>query len=128
MSTQITRGVKISVETFYQENYSNPTHGDYMFAYRITIENRNEYTVKLLSRHWYIFDSNNETNEVEGDGVVGKQPVLKPGEIHKYISGCNLKSEIGKMWGTYTMQNMEDGSLFKVDIPEFQLVVPFKMN
>lgn len=128
MAIQITNGVKISVETFFQENYSNPITGDFMFAYRISIENNNDFTVKLLSRHWYIFDSNQDMSEVQGDGVVGIQPVLKPGETHRYVSGCNLKSEIGKMWGTYTMQNREDNSLFEVNIPEFQLIAPYKLN
>lgn len=128
MSTQITRGVKISVEKFYQENYSNPIAGDYMFSYRISINNLNDFPIKLLSRHWYIFDSLHEITEVEGEGVVGNQPVLEPGGIHQYVSGCNLKSEIGKMWGTYTMQNLDDKTFFKVNIPDFQLIVPYKMN
>lgn len=128
MSTQITRGVKISVEKFYQENYSNPIAGDYMFSYRISINNLNDFPIKLLSRHWYIFDSLHEITEVEGEGVVGNQPVLEPGGIHQYVSGCNLKSEIGKMWGTYTMQNLDDKTFFKVNIPDFQLIVPYKIN
>lgn len=128
MATQITNGVKISVETFFQQDYSNAGTGDYMFAYRITIENNNFHPVRLLSRHWYIFDSSKDLHEVQGDGVVGKQPIIAPGESHTYVSGCNLKSEIGKMWGTYTMQSLEDGSYFKVEIPEFQLVAPSKLN
>ena len=128
MATQITNGVKISVETFFQKEYSNAGTRDYMFAYRITIENNNFHPVRLLNRHWYIFDSSQDLHEVEGDGVVGKQPIIEPGESHKYVSGCNLKSEIGKMWGTYTMQNQEDGSYFKVEIPKFQLIAPSKLN
>lgn len=128
MDTQITNGVKVSVETYYQENYSNPITGNYMFAYRITIENNNEHPVRLLSRHWYIFDSNQEIQEVVGDGVVGRQPIIEPNNTHKYVSGCNLKSEIGKMWGTYTMQNLSDGSYFEVEIPHFKLISPTKLN
>lgn len=78
MVSKISEGVEISVETFYQADYSNPLNSEYMFAYRITIENHNNFTVKLLRRHWFIFDSNGEHREVEGEGVVGVQPVLKP--------------------------------------------------
>ena len=128
MVTQTTQGVKISVESFFQQDYSNPLNWEYMFAYRITIENTSSHTIKLLKRHWNIFDSIGEFKEVEGVGVVGKQPTLKPGEQHQYVSGCSLKSEIGRMHGEYLMQRIEDGKLFKVSIPEFELVAPLKLN
>ena len=128
MVTQTTQGVKIIVESFYQQDYSNPINWEFMFAYRITIENNSAYTVKLLKRHWNIFDSIGEFKEVEGVGVVGKQPLLKPGEQHQYVSGCSLKSEFGRMSGDYLMQRIEDGKMFKVYIPEFELVAPLKMN
>ncbi|MBK9731895.1 MAG: Co2+/Mg2+ efflux protein ApaG [Chitinophagaceae bacterium] len=128
MITKITAGVKISVETFYQEEYSQPLNNEFMFAYRITIENGSEQTVKLLRRHWYIFDSCGVTREVEGEGVVGLQPVIEPGKSHQYVSGSHLKTEIGHMHGTYLMERLIDGSQFEVNIPEFQLVAPFKLN
>ncbi|MBS1658178.1 MAG: Co2+/Mg2+ efflux protein ApaG [Bacteroidetes bacterium] len=128
MVTQITEGVKISVETFYQEEYSQPSSNEYMFAYRITIENQSDQTVQLLRRHWYVFDSCGITREVEGEGVVGLQPVIEPGKSHQYVSGSHLKTEMGKMFGTYLMERMIDGTRFKVKIPEFHLVAPFKMN
>ncbi len=128
MTSKITQGVTISVETFYQPEYSNPQEGECMFAYRITIENSNSYPVQLLSRHWYIIDSIGTTREVEGDGVVGIQPVIKSNELYQYISGCNLKSEIGKMHGTYAMQNLHNKMLFNVQIPAFNMVAPFKLN
>jgi ApaG protein len=99
-----------------------------MFAYRITIANQSEYTVKLLRRHWYITDSVHGTSEVEGEGVVGQQPVLEPGETHQYVSGCAIKSDIGKMYGTYLMERSIDGQFFEVKIPEFLLVAPFYNN
>ena len=102
--------------------------GEFMFAYRITIENHNSFTVKLLRRHWQIFDSNAEYREVEGDGVVGMQPVIAPGEHYQYVSGCNLKTEIGKMSGSYTMQDLDTMREFKVKIPAFDLIVPIKLN
>jgi ApaG protein len=128
MITKITEGVKISVETFYQDEYSQPLNNEFMFAYRITIENGSDRTVKLLRRHWYIFDSCGITREVEGEGVVGLQPVIEPGKSHQYVSGSHLKTEMGCMHGTYLMERMVDGKQFYVNIPEFQLVAPFKLN
>jgi ApaG protein len=128
MQTAITRGVKVSVETFYQPDYSNPGLQEYMFAYRITITNESEHAVQLLRRHWYIFDSFAETKEVEGEGVVGQQPVIEPGFSYQYISGCNLCTEIGKMYGTYLMQRLRDGKMFYVTIPEFHLAATMKLN
>lgn len=128
MTSKISEGVTISVETFYQQDYSNPIAGEYMFAYRITIENNNIFPVKLLRRHWHIFDSNGQTREVEGDGVVGVQPTLNPGEQYQYVSGCNLHSEMGKMQGTYLMENLLSKQNFSVNIPVFEMQVPFKMN
>ena len=128
MTSKISEGVEISVETFYQQDYSNPMLSEYMFAYRITIENHNSFPVKLHSRHWYIFDSNGEFREVEGEGVVGEQPYISQGETYRYVSGCNLNTELGKMHGTYLMENVNDKRLFYVKIPEFGMVVPCKLN
>lgn len=128
MLTNTSNGVRISVETFYQPEYSQPMNHEYMFAYRITITNESEYTVKLISRYWSVFDSNGVYREVEGEGVVGQQPVLEPGQSHQYVSGSHLRTEIGKMKGYYVMERVVDGKLFKVGIPEFQLLAPFKLN
>ncbi|TDG37417.1 Co2+/Mg2+ efflux protein ApaG [Pedobacter changchengzhani] len=128
MVTAITEGIKVSVETVYQPEYSNPANEHFMFAYRVEISNLTDYSIQLLRRQWFIFDSNNTTREVEGEGVVGLQPVLEPGESHVYVSGCNLKSDIGSMRGNYTVQNLIQDLTFKVEIPEFQLVVPYKLN
>jgi ApaG protein len=128
MVSKISEGIEVSVETFYQPDYSNAVSGEFMFAYRITIENHNNYPVKLHRRHWHIVDSNGSNREVEGEGVVGVQPTLQPGERYQYVSGCNLHSELGKMYGTYQMENLLDKSLFDVNIPVFEMVVPFKMN
>ncbi len=128
MISKISEGVEISVETFYQVDYSNPVNNEFMFAYRITIENHNNFPLQLLRRHWYIFDSNGEQREVEGEGVVGVQPVLQPGEQFQYVSGCNLRTEMGKMHGTYTMENADDKAKFEVKIPPFEMIVPQKLN
>jgi ApaG protein len=128
MISEVTHGIKVIVETFYHREHSDVRINQFMFAYRITIENESEYAIKLLRRHWFIFDSVGEHKEVEGDGVVGKQPVIQPGEHHQYVSGCNLKSEMGTMRGTYQMQRLADGKLFDVVIPEFTLITPEKLN
>lgn len=128
MNSAITSGIEITVETFYQQEYSNPLQHEYMFAYRITIENHNAYTVQLLNRHWHIFDSNGEFREVEGDGVIGQQPVLNQGENFQYVSGCQLRSEMGTMHGIYEMVNLNNLKKFNVDIPKFQLESPTKAN
>jgi ApaG protein len=128
MVAKITDGVKVSVETTYQPEYSNPANEHFMFAYKIQIENLGDYSVQLLRRHWVIFDSSGEKREVEGEGVVGLQPVLAPGQHHEYVSGCNLKTDMGSMKGTYQMKRLVDNELFDVNIPEFILIAPFKSN
>ncbi|WP_181305401.1 Co2+/Mg2+ efflux protein ApaG [Rufibacter sp. XAAS-G3-1] len=128
MDTKTTQGVTVNVTTNYLPDYSSPAQQHFVFAYKITIQNNSEFTVKLLRRHWHIYDSNNEVREVEGEGVVGQQPVLEPGESHQYVSGCNLKTSIGKMAGTYLMERLVDGRQFHVTIPEFTLIIPYKLN
>lgn len=128
MVQQVTEGVSITVETFYQPEQSNPVGSDYLFAYRITIENLSTMPVKLLRRHWHIIDSNGSYREVEGEGVVGEQPVIDPGASYQYISAANLNSDMGKMYGSYRMENLYNKKQFSVSIPEFQMIAPFKMN
>ncbi|MGA9652091.1 MULTISPECIES: Co2+/Mg2+ efflux protein ApaG [Pedobacter] len=128
MVTAITDGVKVSVETIYQPEYSNPANEHFMFAYRVEISNLSDYPVQLMRRQWFIFDSNSSSREVEGEGVVGLQPIIEPGESHVYVSGCNLKTDMGSMQGKYLMKRIVDDAEFDVDIPEFQLVAPYRLN
>ncbi len=128
MASKTTEGINVSVEIYYQSDYSNPLNQEFMFAYRITLENLNPFPVKLLKRHWHIFDSNGEHREVEGDGVVGIQPVINPNNQFQYTSGCNLKTEIGKMHGVYFMENLNNKKQFSVQIPVFEMIVPSKLN
>ncbi len=128
MKTKSTAGIKVSVETHYNANQSHPFASHYFFVYRITIKNISDYTVQLKKRHWYIFDSNGIKSEVEGDGVVGVQPILVPGQSYQYVSGCNLTTVMGKMHGIYLMEREIDGKLFNVKIPEFLMIVPYKLN
>jgi ApaG protein len=128
MISKISEGVTVSVETFYQPEYSNPSNNEFMFAYRITIENSNDFPVRLLRRHWHILDATGSRREVEGEGVIGVQPQINVGTKYQYISGCNLKTEMGKMYGTYLMENVNNNKRFDVQIPAFEMTVPFKMN
>jgi len=128
MLTEITQGVRVTVETEYQPSYSSPSQYHYVFTYRITIENQSDFTIQLRRRHWHIYDAGFVAREVEGEGVVGQQPVLEPGQVHQYVSGCNLKSGIGKMAGTYEMERIVDGTKFSVNIPEFTMVAPLRLN
>jgi ApaG protein len=125
---QITEGVNVMVETFYQPSQSSPVNSEYLFAYRITIENTGLFPVMLQRRHWHIVESNGSHREVEGEGVVGQQPIIEPGSSYQYVSAANLTTDIGKMYGTYQMENLYNKTELTVAIPEFQLVAPFKMN
>jgi ApaG protein len=126
--TETTRGIRISVLTDYQKDHSRPLENRYIFAYKISIENTGEYTIQLLRRHWIIADSNGAQHEVEGEGVVGQQPVIAPGTTYEYVSWANIHSDMGKMQGKYLVERQIDGELFEVNIPAFMLVAPFKLN
>jgi ApaG protein len=128
MDVQTTNGITVSVQTQYLPMHSNPRAGKLIFGYHIAIENGSLHTVQLLRRRWVIQEASGEIREVEGEGVIGQQPIIPPGESHEYTSFCNLCSEMGKMSGTYLMTRRDNGSLFEVTIPEFQMVAPFKLN
>lgn len=128
MSTAVTSGIKVSVQVAYRSEFSDPAHQHYMFSYRVRIENNSPYEVQLLSRKWHIHDSLGQYREVEGPGVVGKQPVLSPGESHEYESACNLVTPLGIMDGYYVMHRTSDQREFQVLIPRFYLETPFMLN
>lgn len=128
MTTEITDGVKVSVQSVYQSAHSDPAARHFLFAYRITIQNLSDYTVQLLSRRWEIFDSTGTRRLVEGEGVVGQQPIIPPGEEHEYTSGCDLQTDFGTMSGFYQMIRLVDGTRFEVSIPKFQLIPEFRLN
>ncbi len=128
MTTEITSGIKVSVETGYDPSQSHPSQSHYFFSYTITIQNASDYTIQLRRRHWYIFDSSGNNSEVEGEGVLGRQPVLAPGDVYEYTSGCNLRSDMGSMHGVFLVERKTDGRLLEVKIPMFELVMPHKYN
>ncbi len=128
MVQQITRGIKISVVTTFEGSFYKNYKMQYAFGYTITIENQSKDSVQLNARRWEILDALNNVEIVSGEGVIGKKPVLKPGESHTYTSGCLLTSPFGAMQGHYSMVNFTTTKKFKVTIPTFKLSAPFAIN
>jgi ApaG protein len=128
MVTQITRGIKISVLAMFEGTYFKNNKMHFAFTYQITIENHSKDSVQLISRHWEIYDALNTLEIVDGEGVIGKKPVLKPGESHTYSSGCLLCSPFGTMLGHFNMVNFTTTRNFRVQVPAFKLSAPFALN
>ena len=128
MVQQVTKGIKISVETSFEGTFYKNYKVQFAFGYKITIENQSKDSVQLYSRHWEILDALNYIETVDGEGVIGKKPVLRPGESHTYNSGCLLASPFGAMGGYYNMVNFTTAKKFKVVIPTFKLSAPFALN
>lgn len=123
MYSETTRSIKVTVKPFYLDEQSSPAEGRYVWAYHVRIENRGGETVQLRRRHWQITDGRGHVEEVEGPGVVGEQPVLKPGQSFEYTSGTPLPTPSGIMVGTYEME-ARGGDRFRVQIPAFSLDSP----
>ena len=128
MVEKITKGIKISVQTKYEGRHLQKEVLLYAFSYFITIENQSNDSVQLESRYWQVFDALNNMELVEGEGVIGKKPILNPGDAHSYTSGCLLTSPFGAMDGHYNMVNFTTGENFKVSIPNFKLSAHFALN
>ena len=119
----VTGGVTVRVAVSYLPEQSQPSHGRWFWSYHIRIENDGETPVQLLTRQWIILDGRGGRHEVEGEGVVGDQPVIDPGESYDYVSGCPLQTPTGSMEGSYGMIDA-DGDAFDVAIPRFPLLAP----
>ncbi|TDN81811.1 uncharacterized protein affecting Mg2+/Co2+ transport [Salegentibacter sp. 24] len=128
MIQQVTRGIKISVKTNFEGTFLKHLGSRFAFSYYITIENQSNDSVQLTSRFWKIKDALNHTEIVQGEGVIGQKPVLKPGESHNYQSGCLLSSPFGSMSGYYNMVSFSSTRKFRVKIPTFKLSAPFALN
>ena len=128
MSDTTTRGVRITVRPRYVPEQSDGGRGQYLFAYHITIRNEGSDTVQLESRHWVITDGEGRVEEMRGPGVVGYQPVLKPGEEFEYTSGCPLPTPVGTMHGSFVMVVAGSGEKFAARIDPFRLAVPRLLN
>jgi ApaG protein len=125
MYTCTTRSIEVTVKPMYLEDQSEPSCNHYVWAYWIRIENRSEETVQLRTRHWRITDAIGRLHEVRGDGVVGEQPTLRPGEAFEYTSGSPLETPSGIMVGSYEMES-ETGERFQVATPAFSLDSPYQ--
>ena len=125
MFEETTRGIRIAVTPTFLPDQSDPNEHRYLWAYHIVIENKGGETVQLLTRHWPITDGRGRVREVDGPGVVGQQPVIKPGGTHEYSSGVPLETPSGFMTGSYRMKN-EAGENFDVKVPLFALDSPFE--
>jgi ApaG protein len=124
----ITNGIKISVKTHFEGTFYNKEVIQFAFSYVIKIKNERREPVKLLSRTWFICDALNSKEKVEGDGVVGDQPIIQPNESYIYNSGCTLKSPFGSMKGTYIMLDLSVNETFKANVPTFRLCTEFAQN
>jgi len=126
-SEALTDGVRVNVRARYSAEHSDPGRSQWFFLYTIRIMNEGDDTVQLTDRHWYIVDGSGRTEEVQGPGVVGHQPVLEPGQAFEYTSGCPLTTPFGSMSGTYRMQRA-DGTVFEAEIGLFELVQPASIH
>ena len=124
----VTQGIQVSVLQEYKEHLSTPETSKFIYAYHITIENVGESTMQLLRRHWFKQDSLGPIREVEGPGVVGQTPILKPGDKFNYDSWTEMETTIGRMYGFFTFQKNPSNELVEVAIPSFELVTSFKSN
>jgi ApaG protein len=127
MSSALTRGIRVTVQSFYLAERSSPANHQYAFAYTVRISNEGVITSQLRSRHWIITDGDGKVQEVRGEGVVGAQPVLKPGQHFEYTSWCMLPTPHGSMHGTYQMVT-DGGDEFDANIAPFPLALPYSLN
>jgi ApaG protein len=127
ISSAVTQGISVTVQSTYLPDQSSPKDDRYVFAYTVSIENRGTATAQLRTRHWVITDARGSIDEVRGDGVIGEQPKLSPGQSFQYTSGCVLNTSIGTMQGSYRMWR-DDGSYFDADIAPFSLVTPARKS
>ena len=126
-SEATTHGIRVQVRSHYLPERSQPELSEWVFAYHVRISNVGASAARLIGRHWIITDGNGHVEEVEGDGVVGEQPLLAPGKSYEYTSGCPLKTPLGTMEGTYRMVTLS-GETFDVRIAPFSLSEPYAIN
>lgn len=128
MKSAVTSGIEIKVSSRYEPVFSNESNMEFLFSYAVEITNTNDFPVRLLNRHWHITDGLGKIRQVDGVGVIGKQPIIKSYQNFSYESACDFPTHMGKMKGYYLFKNLENGFTFKVYIPEFLMVSLQKLN
>lgn len=128
MLQKVTNGIQVNVQVQLETNHTQVERNYYLFSYRITIQNLSNKRVQLLRRNWYVTDFVAYEKMIEGDGVIGQQPIIEPTNSYTYTSYCELNSGVGSMEGYYTFLDFTDLTTFKVDIPKFELVAPWVLN
>lgn len=128
MINHVTKGIRVSVKTIFDGSYFKNYNLNFSFSYIIKITNHGKSTVQLKSRHWRIFDSLNCDIIIDGEGVIGKKPLIKPGDSFEYSSGCLITSPVGAMRGFYNMIDVNNGKKFRAYIPTFKLNAPQALN
>ncbi len=127
VNTDPRHDIRVSVQSYYISEQSNPDDNHYVFAYTVNIHNNGSVPAKLLSRHWIITDSDGKTQEVTGEGVIGEQPHIQPGDSFEYTSGTHMETPVGSMHGSYQMM-ADDGVNFDAEIPAFTLALPSALH
>ena len=128
MPTETTQGITIEVVTRYMPEHSSPLDKQFNFAYQVVIRNEREHPVQLISRFWEITPAAGPVKVVEGEGVIGQQPIIEPGNFHEYTSWCPLKTPMGRMQGHFIMQDLTTDDDFLAEIPSFELIYPPLLN
>lgn len=124
----ITKGISVGVDVTFETAHSNSDIPNYVFSYQVTVTNNSDFPIQLLRRYWLIYQSNGTKKEVEGAGVVGEQPIIRPNDSFQYTSWCPIQESIGYMEGSYMIKNELTGDIFEVEIPRFHLIEPTLMN
>ena len=128
MKSAVTSGIEIKVSSKFEPVFSNENNHEFLFSYSIEITNTNDFPVRLLRRHWHITDGLGNIRQVDGEGVIGKKPLISKFDSFQYESACDFPTHVGKMKGYYLFKNMENGFTFKVYIPEFLMTSLQKLN
>lgn len=128
MTKDLTKDVEVIVKPRFEESLSEPRNNKYLFSYQVLIENNGLSAIQLLSRQWFIFDSSGQYKEVQGEGVVGEQPIIEAGSSHHYQSFCQLTTDMGMMWGSFWVKSSVTDHPIEIKIPEFHLIMPCRLN
>jgi len=128
MQRLLAQDLSVNVETHFRPEFSRPCRGQYVYSYRVHIQNGGKHHLRLLSKTWWITDSTGQVSRIAGKETIGLQPEIAPGEGHQYLSWCRLNAELGKTRGSYRLEDAQFGTDFQLEIPEFAFCAPAKLN